>query len=185
MAKITKIGPKGLDLIKSFEGLYLKPYLCPANVPTIGYGNTFYENGKKVTLKDPAITEARAIELLMSELKMYEQKVDSFCIDTITQNQFDALVSFCYNAGPNALKSSTLLVKVNNNPKDPTIKDEFLKNYKKYIYKKLEFNDPKYRHIALIVLISLIFSLLISFKYGRYYLILSFVISYILIKFYK
>jgi lysozyme len=127
MAKITKIGPKGLDLIKSFEGLYLKPYLCPANVPTIGYGNTFYENGKKVTLKDPAITEARAIELLMSELKMYEQKVDSFCIDTITQNQFDALVSFCYNAGPNALKSSTLLVKVNKNPKDPTIKDEFLK----------------------------------------------------------
>ena len=64
------------------------------------------------------------------------------------------------------------------------IKDEFLKNYKKYIYKKLEFNDPKYRHIALIVLISLIFSLLISFKYGRYYLILSFVISYILIIFY-
>jgi lysozyme len=74
MAKITKIGQKGLDLIKSFEGLYLKPYLCPANVPTIGYGNTFYENGNKVTLKDPIITEARAIELLMSELGMYEQK---------------------------------------------------------------------------------------------------------------
>jgi len=64
------------------------------------------------------------------------------------------------------------------------IKDDFLKNYKKYIYKKLQFNDPKYRHIALIVLISLIFSLLIGFKYGRYYLIMSFVISYILIIFY-
>jgi lysozyme len=127
MKKITKIGKSGLDLIKSFEGLYLKPYLCPANVPTIGYGNTFYENGKKVTLKDPAITEARAIELLMFELAMYEQKVDSFCVDTITQNQFDALVSFCYNAGPNALKSSTLLKKVNKDPNDPTIKDEFLK----------------------------------------------------------
>ncbi len=64
------------------------------------------------------------------------------------------------------------------------IKDDFLKNYNKYIYKKLEFSDPKYRHIALIVLVSLIFSLLIGFKYGRYYLILSFVISYILIIFY-
>jgi lysozyme len=127
MAKITKIGQKGLDLIKSFEGLYLKPYLCPANVPTIGYGNTFYENGNKVTLKDPIITEARAIELLMSELGMYEQKVDSYCIDTINQNQFDALVSFCYNVGPGNLKSSTLLKKVNANPNDPTIRTEFLK----------------------------------------------------------
>ena len=127
MPKITKLGQKGLDLIKSFEGLYLKPYLCPANVPTIGYGNTFYENGKKVTLKDPIITEARAIELLMSELGMYEQKVDSYCIDTINQNQFDALVSFCYNVGPGNLKSSTLLKKVNANPNDPTIRTEFLK----------------------------------------------------------
>jgi lysozyme len=127
MPKITKLGQKGLDLIKSFEGLYLKPYLCPANVPTIGYGNTFYENGKKVTLKDPIITESRAIELLMSELGMYEQKVDSYCIDTINQNQFDALVSFCYNVGPGNLKSSTLLKKVNANPNDPTIRTEFLK----------------------------------------------------------
>ena len=64
------------------------------------------------------------------------------------------------------------------------IKDDFLKNYNKYIYKKLEF-DPKYRHIAIIALVCLIFSLFLGFKYGRYYLILSFVISYILIKFYK
>ena len=48
MEKITKIGKKGLDLIKAFEGLFLKPYLCPAGIPTIGYGNTFYENGKKI-----------------------------------------------------------------------------------------------------------------------------------------
>jgi lysozyme len=127
MAKITKIGQKGLDLIKSFEGLYLKPYLCPANVPTIGYGNTFYENKAKVTLKDPIITEARAIELLTWSLSSFEQYVDAYCIDTITQNQFDALVSFCYNLGPANLKSSTLLKKVNANPNDPTIRAEFLK----------------------------------------------------------
>jgi lysozyme len=125
--KITKIASKGLDLIKSFEGLKLKPYLCSANVPTIGYGNTFYENKAKVTLKDSAITEQRAVELLAWSLKGFEQYVDSYCVDTITQNQFDALVSFCYNLGPANLKSSTLLKKVNANPNDPTIRAEFLK----------------------------------------------------------
>ena len=125
--KITKLGSKGLELIKSFEGLKLKPYLCSAGVPTIGYGNTFYENKAKVTLKDSAITEQRAVELLAWSLKGFEQYVDSYCVDTITQNQFDALVSFCYNLGPANLKSSTLLKKVNANPNDPTIRTEFLK----------------------------------------------------------
>ena len=125
--KITKIASNGLDLIKSFEGLRLKPYLCSAGVPTIGYGNTFYENKTKVTLKDSAITEQRAVELLAWSLSGFEQYVDSYCVDTITQNQFDALVSFCYNLGPANLKSSTLLKKVNANPNDPTIRAEFLK----------------------------------------------------------
>ena len=125
--KITKLGSKGLELIKSFEGLKLKPYLCSAGVPTIGYGNTFYENKAKVTLKDSAITEQRAVELLAWSLKGFEQYVDSYCVDTITQNQFDALASFCYNVGPANLKSSTLLKKVNANPNDPTIRTEFLK----------------------------------------------------------
>jgi len=125
--KITKIASKGLELIKSFEGLRLKPYLCSAGVPTIGYGNTFYENKAKVTLKDSAITEQRAVELLAWSLSGFEQYVDSYCVDTITQNQFDALVSFCYNLGPANLKSSTLLKKVNANPNDPTIRAEFLK----------------------------------------------------------
>ena len=125
--KITKIGTKGLDLIKSFEGLKLKPYLCPANVPTVGYGSTFYENDKKVKLTDPSITEQRASELLLDSLKGFERYVDSYCRDDINQNQFDALVSFCYNLGPANLKSSTLLKKANANPNDPTIAQEFLK----------------------------------------------------------
>ena len=125
--KITKIGTKGLDLIKSFEGLKLKPYLCPANVPTVGYGSTFYENDKKVKLTDPSITEQRASELLLDSLKGFERYVDSYCRDDINQNQFDALVSFCYNLGPANLKSSTLLKKANVNPNDPTLAQEFLK----------------------------------------------------------
>jgi lysozyme len=125
--KVTKISQGGIDLIKKFEGLKLKPYLCSAGVPTIGYGNTFYETGKKVTLNDPAITEKRAEELLAHLLVSFEKYVDSYCRDDISQNQFDALVSFAYNLGPNSLKASTLLKKVNINPLDPTIKLEFLK----------------------------------------------------------
>jgi lysozyme len=125
--KINKISEKGLNLIKSFEGLRLKPYLCSAKVATIGYGNTFYENKTKVTLKDLPITEQRATELLEWSLKGFERYVDSYCIDTINQNQFDALVSFCYNLGPANLKKSTLLKKVNADPNDPTIRAEFLK----------------------------------------------------------
>ena len=125
--KITKIGSKGIELIKSFEGLKLKPYLCPAQIATIGFGNTYYPDGKKVKLTDPAITIEKAEELLKFILVTYEKAVDSFCRDDISQPQFDALVSFCYNLGPKALQGSTLIKKVNANPKDVTIADEFAK----------------------------------------------------------
>jgi lysozyme len=127
MTKITKTGQKGIDLIKQFEGFSAKPYLCPAKIPTIGFGATFYPDGKKVTMNDKLITESQGVDLLRDMLNSFEKYVDSYCIDTINQNQFDALVSFCYNVGPANLKSSTLLKKVNANPNDPTIKDEFLK----------------------------------------------------------
>ena len=127
MSKITTTGKKGIDLIKSFEGFYAKPYMCPASVPTIGYGTTRYPNGNKVTLKDVSITEQQGVEYLMDDLKTFEKYVDSYCRDDVNQNQFDALVSFCYNLGPNNLKSSTLLKKVNLNPFDPSILNEFLK----------------------------------------------------------
>jgi lysozyme len=127
MSKVTKIGTEGIELIKKFEGFKSKPYKCPAGIPTIGYGVTFYPNGKKVTMSDKAITEAEGVVLLKDMLAKFEQYVDSYCVDTITQNQFDALVSFCYNLGPSNLKSSTLLKKVNANPNDETIKAEFMK----------------------------------------------------------
>lgn len=125
--KITKTGIKGVNLIKEFEGFRSSPYRCSANVPTIGYGNTFYPDGRKVTMTDAPITESEAVTLLQTLLKTFEQHVDSFCRDDINQNQFDALVSFCYNVGPTNLRNSTLLRKVNANPNDPTIRAEFLK----------------------------------------------------------
>jgi lysozyme len=125
--KITKLSQKGLELIKHFEGLKLKPYLCPASIPTIGYGNTYYPNGQKVKLSDPAITQEKAEELLKFLLVSYEKAVDSFCRDDISQGNFDALTSFAYNLGNGALQKSTLIKKVNANPKDVTIADEFLK----------------------------------------------------------
>lgn len=125
--KITKSSPALLALIQEFEGFESTPYLCPALIPTIGYGVTRYPNGKRVTLQDKPITKSEALIMLRYTIEQYEMAVDSFCRDDINQNQFDALVDFAYNCGVGNLKSSTLLKKVNNNPSDPAIKKEFAK----------------------------------------------------------
>jgi lysozyme len=125
--KILHIDGKGIDLITSFEGFRAKPYICPAGVPTIGYGTTRYPNGVKVSMSDMEITKDKAIEYLRFDVYRFELAVDAMCVDSINQNQFNALVSFTYNLGEGALKSSTLLKKLNVNPNDLTIKDEFQK----------------------------------------------------------
>lgn len=130
-----KLDSNGYLLIQGFEGLSLKPYLCSAGVPTIGYGNTFYPNGKKVTLKDQPITKEYAIEINKFVADMFAKDVSSLVKVTVNQNQFNALVDFAYNLGsdidaddiPEGLGDSTLLKKVNKNPNDKTIGDEFLK----------------------------------------------------------
>ena len=121
-----KISQKGLDLLKRFEGVRLKPYLCPAGIATISIGCTYYPDGTKVRMTDPEISPARATEIFFNVLKHYESSVDSYTRDDITQNQFDALVSFAYNVGTGALKKSTLLKKVNANPNDKFIESQFL-----------------------------------------------------------
>lgn len=124
--KIIHIDQKGLNLIKHFEGFRSEPYLCPAKVPTIGYGTTYYPNGKKVTLDDKSISEEFASQLLEIELHAYERAVDSYTTDEVNQQQFDALVSFVYNLGVNSLKISHLLQFINHDPSDPKIKDQFM-----------------------------------------------------------
>ena len=108
-----KTSSKGKAIIKRYEGFRAKPYLCPAGVPTIGYGATYYADGRKVTLKDAPISEADADKLLDKMLGKYEDAVNRYVQVPINQNQFDALVSFCYNLGQENLRNSTLLKKVN------------------------------------------------------------------------
>jgi lysozyme len=100
------------NLLKKFEGCKLKAYRCPANVCTIGYGHTSAAGAPEV--KDGMIiTQERAEEILKIDLLKYERAVDDLVKVELTQNQFDVLVDFAYNAGVGSLKSSTLLKKVN------------------------------------------------------------------------
>lgn len=120
------INQAGIDLIKKYEGFRASPYLCPAGIPTIGYGATFYPSGRKVSMKDNPITEAEAQSMLIDHLKEFVGHVNRYTADTkLTDNQFAALVSFAYNVGVGALQKSTLLKKVNKNPLDPSIPAEF------------------------------------------------------------
>lgn len=125
--KITKINQEGIDLIKKFEGLKLEAYLCPANVWTIGYGTTRYQNGKKVKEGDKFTLIKQAEDCLRHDLIQFELAVDALCTDRLNANQFSALVSFAYNLGATNLRNSTLLRKVNANPNDATIAAEFVK----------------------------------------------------------
>jgi len=116
-----------LSLIKNFEGLFLKPYLCPASVATIGYGTIRYPNGKKVKLTDAEITEKTAYDYLIFEVYQKAKAIDPMLREDLTENQFAALISFAYNLGEGALRQSTLLKKVNANPLDAQIRGEFQK----------------------------------------------------------
>ena len=119
---MMKISKNGLELIKKHEGLKLKAYRCPAGVLTIGYGHT----GPDV--KDGLeINKAKADCLLDSDVRFAVKKVNELVKKTISQNQFDSLVSFTFNLGPGRLASSTLLKKVNQNPNDKSISLEFAK----------------------------------------------------------
>jgi lysozyme len=122
-----KIDKKGLSLIAEFEGLSLKPYKCQANINTIGYGSTYYENGTRVQMSDAPITKQRAEQLLQHTADRFASKVFNLLKKPVTQNQFNALVSFAFNCGSGALASSTLLKLVNVNPNDAMIAKEFLR----------------------------------------------------------
>ncbi len=118
-----KTSQKGIDLITKFEGFRARAYKCPAGVWTIGYGHTKgVKAGQSVTLEG-------AQDLLRQDLKNFEDWVTKLVKVELTQGQFDALVSFCFNLGPGALDSSTLL-KLVNQQKFALAADQF-KRYNK------------------------------------------------------
>ena len=101
-------------LIKRFEGWRSKPYLCSANVPTIGWGSTMYENGDRVTLDDPEISKERGQELFELDAERFLLQVYKACpVLTKHQNKAAAILSWTYNLGPARLRSSTMRTRIN------------------------------------------------------------------------
>lgn len=123
--EIKKVSGAGLDFIIGEEGMVLHPYLDSVKIPTIGVGCTYYENGEKVKMSDQPISKERAKELFANLLKHYELAVYSNTRDDINQNQFDALVSLCFNIGVNGFKGSTLLKRVNTKASNDLIQKGF------------------------------------------------------------
>lgn len=121
-----KLTEKGIDLMKEFEGLRLEAYQDSVGVWTIGYGNTYYEDGTRVRPGDK-ITRERALSLYTNVKDEFAENVRKEITHQISDNRFSALVSLAYNIGMHAFKHSTILKKVNENPCDPTIPDEFLR----------------------------------------------------------
>jgi lysozyme len=103
-----KTSVEGLALIKKFEGLELEAYQCAAGVWTIGYGHT-----KDVQPGD-VWSESHANHMLEVELEEFEEYINDNVTVALSQNQFDALVSWVYNLGPANLKASTMLKVLNS-----------------------------------------------------------------------
>ena len=98
---------EGISLIQKFEGCELEAYQCSAGVWTIGYGHT------KDVVEGMTITKEQAEQMLVDELHEYENYINEYVTVALSQNQFDALVSWVYNLGPANLKASTMLKVLN------------------------------------------------------------------------
>jgi lysozyme len=103
---------KSIELIKKHEGYKSNAYLCPSGVYTIGWGCTFYSNGKPVN-KGDKINREDAEKLLLHHTNLLSKKVSKVLWVSVTQNQFDALISFVFNVGFRAFKRSKLLAEIN------------------------------------------------------------------------
>ncbi len=128
LAEPIGISNDGVELIASFEGFVDHPYNDPAGHATIGFGHLIHLG--PVTNADRRkwgiITRAEGKRLLLQDLAKYEQAVRKLVKVPLSQSEFDALVSFTFNVGPNALASSTLLRKLNAGNKRGAA-DEFLR----------------------------------------------------------
>lgn len=122
-----KTSVAGIKSIQKEEGCKLTAYKDPVtgDLPiTIGYGNTFYENGNKIKLGDK-ITQERANSLMLNLLPKFEKIVNDKVKVPLTQNQFDVLVSYTWNTGG----SSTLFNLINNEADESSIRKWFTEHY--------------------------------------------------------
>lgn len=106
VAKLS-VSQRLVDMIKGFEGFRQYPYTCPGGALTIGYGTTMKPG------QYTSITKEQAEALLRRSISGFEKSVKSLVKVPLSQNQYEALVSFTYNVGAGALKRSTLLTKLN------------------------------------------------------------------------
>jgi lysozyme len=106
-----KTSPQGLALIKKEEAFMPKAYYCPAHVLTIGYGHVILPH--EAHLKTAVLTEPQASALLAADLGKYEAAVNGAVKVPLTQNQFDACVSMCFNIGTAGFANSNLVKHIN------------------------------------------------------------------------
>ena len=118
-----RVSSRGKSFIKRHEGLELTAYLCPANIPTIGWGHTRTVTVADVTARR-TITRTEAERLLASDIVIHEKPVQELNVK-LNQNQYDALVSFVFNIGGSRFRNSTIRRMVLENPNNPAIADEF------------------------------------------------------------
>jgi lysozyme len=112
----VRINDQGIELIKSFEGLHdgdkttplYEPIRCPAGLWTLGWGNIYGLDGRRVTANHRAITLVEAEELLVRDLKKFESQLARLVRVKLSENQWSALTSFIYNVGSGNFQASTL-----------------------------------------------------------------------------
>ena len=107
------INERGIEIVKSFEGLALRPYVCAGGVNSVGYGATRSSTGGPIDLDMEPITEAEAEALLLRDLESSQGWVSRLIKTALTENQYSALTSFTFNVGAGALQRSTLRMKLN------------------------------------------------------------------------
>ena len=103
----------GKKIVMDSEGLKLKPYLCPAGIPTIGWGATYGPDMNRVTMDDDSISPGVANSMFERDMRHFSDRVRNLINVTVTDNQFSALVSLSFNIGAGAFKRSTLLRNLN------------------------------------------------------------------------
>lgn len=118
--RLMKASNQGKNLIKEAEGLSLDAYLCPAGIPTIGWGHT---KGVKM---GQHITKGQAEDMLVEDIAPIERMLNGLRIN-FRQEQFDALTSWIFNLGEGRFNSSTMLKRILENAKDEEITDQLIK----------------------------------------------------------